>query len=67
MGETLSRMFTVVGEAHLNSGFIPAANAPLITHLQFADDTIIFCRAEEDQVKNFLAIIGCFEAVSGLI
>lgn len=42
VGEALSKMLSVAREAHLISGFIPAANAPMIAHLQFADDTIIF-------------------------
>lgn len=58
--------FTTAGEASLISGFTPAPNAPTATHLQFIDYTIIFCAAEENQVKNVLAIIWCFEVVSGL-
>ena len=37
-----------------------------ISHLQFADDTLIFCETNEDQVKNVKAILICYEAVSGL-
>lgn len=37
-----------------------------ISHLQFADDTLIFCGANEVQVKNVKAILICFEAVSSL-
>lgn len=35
-------------------------------HLQFTDDTLIFCEAEEDQIKNIKAILPCFKVVSGL-
>lgn len=38
----------------------------MVTHLQFADDTLIFCAAKEEQVQNLVAIIRFFEAVSGL-
>lgn len=61
--EPLSRMISAARKSNLISGFSPTSNAPRITHLQFAEDTIIFCAAEEDQVKYILAVIRCFEAV----
>lgn len=66
VGEALSMMIDIAGEASLIDGFKPALTVPRITHLQFADDTIIFCGAEEEQVKNVVAILRCFEAISGL-
>lgn len=66
VGEAVSRILTAAGDANLISSFKLASIAPRITRLQFADDTIIFCRVEEEQVKNLLAILRCFEAVSGL-
>lgn len=36
----------------------------MISHLQFADDTLIFFEANEVQVKNVKAILLCFEVVS---
>ena len=59
-------MITTAGEANLLSGFKPAASAPTITHLQFADDTLLFCEPQEDQIKNIIAILRCYEAISGL-
>lgn len=49
----------MVGEANLISGFLPATSAPMVTHLQFANDTIIFCAA-------VLTILRCFKDVSKL-
>lgn len=66
VGEALHRMLLVAGEPNLISGFLPAASVPMVTRLQFADDTIIFCVAEKEQVKNAVAILRCFEAISGL-
>ena len=43
-----------------------ARNSLEISHLQYADDTLIFCGADEYQVRNVKATILCFEAVSGL-
>ncbi|CAN1221385.1 Putative ribonuclease H protein At1g65750 [Linum grandiflorum] len=37
-----------------------------ITHLLYADDTLIFCDAEDSQVKHLMAILICFQAISGL-
>ncbi|CAI0556305.1 unnamed protein product, partial [Linum tenue] len=37
-----------------------------VTHLLYANDTIIFCDADEDQVMNILATIICFQTVTGL-
>ncbi|CAN1850399.1 Putative ribonuclease H protein At1g65750 [Linum perenne] len=37
-----------------------------VNHILFADDVVIFCDACEVQVGNLLAILICFETVSGL-
>ncbi|CAL1385774.1 unnamed protein product [Linum trigynum] len=37
-----------------------------VTHLLFADDTLIFCEAEPDQVLSLLGTLVCFQAVTGL-
>lgn len=42
IGEALSRMFSMAMDSNLISGFCPASSAPSVSHLQFADDTIIF-------------------------
>jgi exonuclease III len=37
-----------------------------VSHLLFADDTLIFCGAERDQLVHLKGVLMCFEAVSGL-
>lgn len=61
----LSEMVMVAGDANLIRGFISAPEALFISHLQFADDTVIFYAAEKDQIKNVKATLLCYEAVSG--
>lgn len=37
-----------------------------ITHLQYADDTLILCDADEDQLKILRVVLVLFEGISGL-
>lgn len=37
-----------------------------ITHLQYADDTLIMCEAKEEQLKILRVILVLFEGISGL-
>jgi hypothetical protein len=38
----------------------------VVSHLLFADDTLVFCGADETQIRHIGALLVCFEAVSGL-
>jgi hypothetical protein len=38
----------------------------VVSHLLFADDTVIFCEPNVEQVRNLRCLLLCFEAVSGL-
>lgn len=49
-----------------NPRLLPTVGAPIATHLQFTDDTLLFCDAKVEQVWNMKAILLCFEAVFGL-
>ncbi|XP_057723574.1 uncharacterized protein LOC130939490 [Arachis stenosperma] len=37
-----------------------------LSHLQFADDTILFCPPEEETLRNYQRLLRCFEMMSGL-
>ncbi|XP_016464777.1 putative mitochondrial protein AtMg01250 [Nicotiana tabacum] len=41
-------------------------NSLEITHLQYADDTLVFCDAEEEQLRFLRIILVLFEGISGL-
>ena len=37
-----------------------------LSHLQFADDTILFCPAKEKTIRNYKRILECFGMMSRL-
>jgi hypothetical protein len=67
--EVLSRMLRRTEEAGLIRGF-KASNVVedglSVSHLLFADDTIVFCDAELEQLLHLRMVLLCFEAVTGL-
>jgi hypothetical protein len=67
--EALSRMIDKASGVGLLSGFSVGGEIsdPLrISHLLFADDTLIFCEASPDNLIYLRAILTWFEATSGL-
>jgi hypothetical protein len=67
--EAFSRMVKALTDHSLFSGFAVGARGGeqiLISHLLFADDTLVFCGASRDQVQAIGNLLICFELVSGL-
>ena len=56
-------MVKAVENRGLITVFKVAATAPLVSLLEYADDSLIFCEASEDQIRNVKAILVFFEAV----
>ena len=67
--EVLSRMLDVAASVGQFSGFsVGSMASPLVmvSHLLFADDTLIFCDAESYHISNLRAILARFKEVLGL-
>ena len=67
--KALNRMLDVAASTRQFSGFSVGSTAGpsmMVSHLLFADDTLIFCDAEPYQIANLRAILARFEEVSGL-
>jgi hypothetical protein len=67
--EALNRLLDRAVREDLFSGFsvgTSAGNSLMLSHLLFANDTLIFCGADSDQVTNLRYVFTWFEAVSGL-
>ncbi|XP_035545987.1 uncharacterized protein LOC118348461 [Juglans regia] len=67
--EALSRMIQVVVGGGFLSGFQVdngSGGLIIISHLLFADDTLVFCEANRSQIQTLRALLLCFEAVLGL-
>ncbi|CAL5403808.1 unnamed protein product [Camellia sinensis] len=66
VAEGLNILFERAKEMGLIQGVAIGNNGVRVTHLQFADDTIIFCEAEWVEVVTIKRILRCFEILSGL-
>ena len=69
MIEVFSRMVKRMEAAGLVSGFRAdgrGGRGESVSHLLFADDTILFCDAEVEQVLHVRLLLLCFQAVTGL-
>jgi hypothetical protein len=67
--EAFSRMLGAFISRGLISGFIVGSselNRVNVSHLLFANDTLVFCEANESQIRHVGALLVCFEAVAGL-
>ena len=67
--EVLGRLLQKTEEAGLIRGFQAGMLGGIevcISHLLFADNTIVFCNAAPEQVLHIRKVLSCFEAITGL-
>jgi len=66
MAEVLNKVLTKVSNVGLFKGLRVGSKNVFISHLQFADDTLLFCEANEVYLQNIKRILVSFQAFSGL-
>ncbi|KAJ0919470.1 putative RNA-directed DNA polymerase [Helianthus annuus] len=64
--EALSRMFTRAREAGVIKGILTPNNGPIMSHLLYADDTIVLGDWSKEEMSNVMRILRCFFLCSGL-
>ena len=66
--EALSRMLSLGVQRGLLECFdLVIASGPVsVSHLLYADNTLVFCGADATQIGHLRCMLLCFEAVSGL-
>ena len=66
VADALSAMLTRAASAGLIQGLVPSLVAGGITHLQYADDTILLLQFLVENLTNIRRILACYEAMSGM-
>ncbi|GKD51601.1 reverse transcriptase domain, reverse transcriptase zinc-binding domain protein [Tanacetum coccineum] len=64
--EGLNAIVSEAVEKGIFRGVKVGENKVVVSHLQFADDTIFFGEWNKDNAKSLMCILKCFEEVSGL-
>ena len=66
VAKALSSLLHEAVSRNLFKGIKVGSNEMSVSHLQYADDTIIFCEAQVDQLLNVKRVLRCFQVISGL-
>ena len=66
VADGLSRLMEKATESGFVKGWQVGRDNVLLSHLQFADDTLFFLEHEGSSFKNLLTVVGLFCTVSGL-
>jgi hypothetical protein len=66
IGEALSRILSVASRAGHIYGVVPHLLDGGISHLQYADDTLILIQNSDEDITNLKFLLMCFEDMSGL-
>ena len=63
--EGLTTLLNKVVENQVVNGIMSCQNGVCISHLLFADDSLLFCKAMVGECQQLLSILGQYEAASG--
>lgn len=66
IAEAFTQLMTRAIEKNLFQGVEVGHEAVNVSHLQFADDTLVFCLAKRQFLTNLRRILDCFQLLSGL-
>ena len=66
VAEVFNRMVQRAKEIGVIEGIAVSKDKIDISHLQFKEDTLIFCPAKKDTVLNYRRLLDCFSLLSGL-
>lgn len=66
VAESMNKLVEKARELDIVKGFKVEPDSPIMTHLQFIDDTLFLCDPARQELLGFKAILRCFELVSGL-
>ncbi|CAL5355041.1 unnamed protein product [Camellia sinensis] len=66
VAEGLHLLLSRACELNLIKGVKVGSKGVLLSHLQFADDSLLFCEAEVEEVRKLKRVLRCFEILSGL-
>ncbi|XP_074336502.1 uncharacterized protein LOC141673654 [Apium graveolens] len=65
-GEVLSKMLNTTSEQGIIEGLQMGKEGKKISHLQYADDTIVFLQGNEESILGIKKVLQCFQLLSGL-
>ena len=63
--EALNQQLQHVAKSEVIRGFSLCRNGPRISHLFFANDTLLFCRASRGDLEAILQLLQLYEQASG--
>ena len=63
--EALNQQLQHVARSEVIRGFSLCRNGPRISHLFFANDTLLFCRASRGDLEAILQLLQLYEQASG--
>ena len=66
VADALSAMLSRACEAGIIQGVVPHLVEGGLSHLQYADDTVILLKFSPENLRNARLILSCYEAMSGM-